>query len=59
VAAAWRRQQGIKDIRFLSDPTVGDLTIGASIAITEGFICIRHWPSHINVDMISSNISIT
>ena len=32
-------QQGIKDIRFLSDPTVGDLTIGASIAITEGFIC--------------------
>src|SRR5262245_23049442 len=32
-------QQGIKDIRFLSDPTVGDLTIGASIAIAEGFIC--------------------
>ena len=32
-------QQGIKDIRFLSDPTVGDLTIGTSIAIAEGFIC--------------------
>jgi DNA-binding transcriptional LysR family regulator len=32
-------QQGIKDIRFLSDPTVGDLTIGASIAIAEGLIC--------------------
>jgi len=31
-------QQGIKDIRFLSDPTVGDLTIGASIAIAEGFV---------------------
>jgi len=32
-------QQGIKDIRSLTDPTVGDLTIGASIAIAEGFIC--------------------
>jgi DNA-binding transcriptional LysR family regulator len=32
-------QQGIKDIRTLADPTVGDLTIGASIAIAEGFIC--------------------
>jgi DNA-binding transcriptional LysR family regulator len=32
-------QQGIKDIRSLADPTAGDLTIGASIAITEGFIC--------------------
>ena len=32
-------QQGIKDIRSLADPTVGDLTIGASIAIAEGFIC--------------------
>lgn len=32
-------QQGIKDIRSLADPTVGDLTIGASIAITEGLIC--------------------
>jgi len=31
-------QQGIKDIRFLADPTVGDLTIGASIAIAEGFV---------------------
>jgi DNA-binding transcriptional LysR family regulator len=32
-------RQGIKDIRFLSDPTSGALTIGASIAIAEGFIC--------------------
>jgi DNA-binding transcriptional LysR family regulator len=32
-------QQGIKDIRSLADPTVGDLTIGASIAIAEGLIC--------------------
>jgi DNA-binding transcriptional LysR family regulator len=32
-------QQSIKDIRFLSDPTVGDLAIGASIAIAEGFLC--------------------
>jgi DNA-binding transcriptional LysR family regulator len=32
-------QQGIKDIRSISDPTVGDLTIGASIAIAEGFVC--------------------
>ena len=38
-------QQGIKDIRFLSDPTVGDLTIGASIAIAEGFICSVITPS--------------
>jgi DNA-binding transcriptional LysR family regulator len=32
-------QQGIKDIRSLTDPTIGDLNIGASIAIAEGFIC--------------------
>ena len=32
-------KQGVKDIRLLSDPTVGDLSIGASIAIAEGFIC--------------------
>src|SRR3954453_14322119 len=31
-------QQGIKDIRSLADPTVGDLTIGASIAIAEGLV---------------------
>jgi DNA-binding transcriptional LysR family regulator len=30
--------QGIKDIRFLADPTVGDLRIGASIAIAAGFV---------------------
>lgn len=32
-------RQGVRDIQSLSDPTVGDLTIGASIAIAEGFIC--------------------
>jgi DNA-binding transcriptional LysR family regulator len=31
-------QQGVKDIRFLADPTTGDLSIGASIAIAEGFV---------------------
>jgi DNA-binding transcriptional LysR family regulator len=31
--------QGIKDIRLLSDPSAGDLTIGASIAIAEGLLC--------------------
>lgn len=30
---------GIKDIQFLSNPTVGELAIGASIAIAEGFVC--------------------
>ena len=30
---------GIKDIQFLSNPTVGDLVIGASIAVAEGFVC--------------------
>jgi len=30
--------QGVKDIRFLSDPTLGELAIGASIAIAEGFV---------------------
>jgi DNA-binding transcriptional LysR family regulator len=31
--------QGIKDIRFLADPTNGDLAIAASIAIAEGLLC--------------------
>src|SRR5215813_524104 len=31
-------QQGVKDIRFLADPTTGDLGIGTSIAIAEGFV---------------------
>lgn len=31
--------QGIKDIRSIADPTAGDLIIGASIAVAEGFIC--------------------
>ncbi len=30
--------QGIKDIRFLADPTAGHLRIGASIAIAAGFV---------------------
>ncbi len=30
--------QGIKDIQFLSDPTPGELRIGASIAIAAGFV---------------------
>ena len=32
-------RQGVRYIQAISDPTVGDLTIGASIAIAEGFIC--------------------
>ena len=31
--------QGIKDIRFLADPSVGQLAIGASIAVAAGFVC--------------------
>jgi DNA-binding transcriptional LysR family regulator len=30
--------QGIKDIRFIADPTSGELRIGASIAIAAGFV---------------------
>jgi len=30
--------QGVKDIRFLTDPTAGDLRIGASIAVAAGFV---------------------
>jgi DNA-binding transcriptional LysR family regulator len=30
--------QGIKDIQFLSDPTAGELRIGASVAIAAGFV---------------------
>jgi DNA-binding transcriptional LysR family regulator len=30
--------QGIKDVRFLADPTAGHLRIGASIAIAAGFV---------------------
>lgn len=32
-------RQSVRDIQALSDPTIGDLTIGASIAIAEGFVC--------------------
>src|SRR5262245_66316306 len=31
--------QGIKDIRFLAEPDVGDITIAASIANAEGLVC--------------------
>jgi DNA-binding transcriptional LysR family regulator len=31
-------KQGVKDIQFLADPTAGELTIGASIAIASGFV---------------------
>jgi len=30
--------QGIKDIRFLADPSAGELRIGASIAVAAGFV---------------------
>jgi len=30
--------QGVKDIRFLADPTAGELRIGASIAVAAGFV---------------------
>jgi DNA-binding transcriptional LysR family regulator len=30
---------GFNDIQFLSNPTVGNLAIGASIAVAEGFVC--------------------
>lgn len=30
--------QGIKDIQFIADPTAGELSIGASIAIARGFV---------------------
>jgi DNA-binding transcriptional LysR family regulator len=32
-------EQGVKDIRFLADPTVGELSVAASIAIAEGLVC--------------------
>jgi DNA-binding transcriptional LysR family regulator len=31
--------QGLKDISFLADPTVGELSIATSIAIAEGLVC--------------------
>lgn len=31
--------QGVKDIGFLADPSVGDLKIAASIALAEGLVC--------------------
>jgi len=32
-------EQGVKDIRFLADPTVGELSVAASIAVAEGLVC--------------------
>jgi DNA-binding transcriptional LysR family regulator len=32
-------QHGVKDIAFLSNPTIGDIAIAASIAVAEGFVC--------------------
>ena len=41
--------QGVKDVRFLADPTAGELRIGASIAVAAGFVsgvinrlCLRY-----------------
>ena len=31
--------QGVRDIRFLANPTVGELSVAASIAIAEGLVC--------------------
>lgn len=31
--------QGIKDIGYLADPSVGELIVAASIAVAEGFVC--------------------
>src|ERR1700745_2114239 len=31
-------QQGVRDIEFLTDPTAGELRVGASIALATGFI---------------------
>lgn len=31
--------QGVKDIRFLADPTAGDLVVAASIAVAESLLC--------------------
>jgi DNA-binding transcriptional LysR family regulator len=31
-------QQGVRDIEFLTDPTAGELRVGASIAIAAGFV---------------------
>jgi DNA-binding transcriptional LysR family regulator len=32
--------QGVKDIQFLADPTVGELRIGAPIAVAAGFVSV-------------------
>src|SRR5690349_8746202 len=43
-------QQGVRDIEFLTDPTAGELRIGASIAVAAGFVAAavdrltRHHP---------------
>jgi len=52
--------QGVKDIGFLADPSVGDLTIAASIALAEGLVCSvisdlsRRYP-RLNFDVLASD----
>ena len=52
--------QGVKDIGFLADPSVGDLTIAASIALAEGLVCSvisdlsRRYP-RLNFDVLGSD----
>ena len=52
--------QGVKDIGFLADPSVGDLTIAASIALAEGLVCSvmselsRQYP-RLNFDVLASD----
>ncbi len=52
--------QGAKDIGFLADPSVGDLSIAASIALAEGLVCSvmndlsRRYP-RLNFDVLASD----
>jgi DNA-binding transcriptional LysR family regulator len=52
--------QGVKDIGFLADPSVGDLSIAASIALAEGLVCSvmndlsRRYP-RLNFDVLASD----
>jgi DNA-binding transcriptional LysR family regulator len=52
--------QSMKDIRFLADPTVGELSIAASIAIAEGLVCkvmsnlSRRYP-HLTYQVLASD----
>lgn len=52
--------QGVKDIGFLADPSVGDVTIAASIALAEGLVCsvmsdlAQRYPG-LNFDVLASD----